>query len=471
MLRQTFVVAFILGATALHAQNLPTWIQKSNGGPSPRMGHAMVYDSARGNVVLFGGWDASGTMGDTWEWDGTSWTQRNVSGPSARFGHAMTYHSQLKRTVLHGGKAGSSGPVFSGLWYWDGSAWTSIPTPTGPSPGPRDTHALAYDSDRNHIVLFGGSLNNDTWKWDGLSWVQLATSGPSSRGCSLLTYDTVRQRMVLFGGLARTAPGTPSTVLNDTWEWDGTTWTEVLVSGPMHRHSYGMAFDTVREHAVLFGGYSLGGQADTWEWDGVAWTEHLVVGPPPRSWHAMAYDTQRQCAVMFGGWLPASGGGGGPVWGGHVIGDTWELSSLTSGTASAYGSGCGTPELTLSPDPQARPILGSTARVSLVQPPNPMSFVSSGWSDASTGTGLTLPYALGGYGMPGCFLLTSADFGFLPFDPQSLGGADIEFYLTFPNVPWLLGVEFYLQGLALAPGQNAGGAITSNGVVWTLGNS
>ena len=133
-------------------------------------------------------------------------------------------------------------------------------------------------------MLFGGSLNNETWKWDGLSWVQLATSGPSSRGCSLLTYDTVRQRMVLFGGLTRTAPGTPSTVLNDTWEWDGTTWTEVLVNGPVHRHSYGMAFDTVREHAVLFGGYALGGVADTWmEWHGLStslWGLRRVVGTP-----------------------------------------------------------------------------------------------------------------------------------------------------------------------------------------------
>ena len=464
MVSRLVSVVSILCASALHAQNLPAWTQKSSGGPSARMGHAMGYDSARGNVVLFGGFDSNGALGDTWEWDGMSWTMRNVTSPSARWGHAMAYHSQLKRTVLHGGTDGASARS-SELWSWDGSFWTLVPTGSGP--GPRDTHSLAYDSHRNHIVLFGDSPNSDTWKWDGVAWTQLATGGPSPRGCSLLTYDSVRQRMVLFGGLPRYPTG--GGPLSDTWEWDGSTWTEILVSGPMQRHSYGMAFDTVREHAVLFGGYGLGGHADTWEWDGVTWTEHLVTGPPPRSWHAMAYDTQRKCAVMFGGWLP-TGGGGGTVWGGHVLGDTWELSSLTSGTASVYGSGCGTPELTLSPDPQARPVLGSTARVSLVQPPTPMSFVTSGWGDASSG-GLTLPFALAGFGMPGCFLRTSADFGNLPFDSQSLGGPDIEFYLTFPNVPWLLGVEFYLQGLALAPGQNARGAITSNGVVWTIGNS
>ena len=101
---------------------------------------------------------------------------------------------------------------------------------------------------------------------------------------------------------------------------------------------------------------------------------------------------------------------------------------------------------------QARPILGSTARVSLVPQPTTMSFVSAGWSDVSAPGGLNLPYPLVTFGMPGCFLRTSADLGNLPFDQGSLSGTDIEFYLTFPNVPWLLGVEFYLQGLALAPG-------------------
>jgi hypothetical protein len=41
--------------------------------PSPRGGHAMVFDEARGRVVLFGGWEGEGRwrrFTDTWEWDG-----------------------------------------------------------------------------------------------------------------------------------------------------------------------------------------------------------------------------------------------------------------------------------------------------------------------------------------------------------------------------------------------------------------
>ncbi|MCA9933918.1 MAG: hypothetical protein H6662_00165 [Ardenticatenaceae bacterium] len=45
--------------------------------PTPRYGHAMVYDEARQVIVLFGGIDADGNyLNDTWEYGGTTWIQR-----------------------------------------------------------------------------------------------------------------------------------------------------------------------------------------------------------------------------------------------------------------------------------------------------------------------------------------------------------------------------------------------------------
>jgi hypothetical protein len=62
------------------------WVFRTTNGPSPRAGHAMVYDSQRRAAVLFGGRRLiSGTtaynavaegLNDLWQWDGTSWTQR-----------------------------------------------------------------------------------------------------------------------------------------------------------------------------------------------------------------------------------------------------------------------------------------------------------------------------------------------------------------------------------------------------------
>jgi hypothetical protein len=62
-------------------------------------------------------------------------------------------------------------------------------------------------------------------------------AGPSGR------YDhamaTINDKVVLFGGI--TGPGAYG-VVNDTWEWDGTAWTQrMLTTSPSPRWSPGCA--------------------------------------------------------------------------------------------------------------------------------------------------------------------------------------------------------------------------------------
>jgi murein DD-endopeptidase MepM/ murein hydrolase activator NlpD len=66
-----------------------TWSQKSTyPSPSARTGHAMVYDSYRQEVVLFGG----DSTGETWIWDGANWQLRSpVNSPPPRTNPAMAY--------------------------------------------------------------------------------------------------------------------------------------------------------------------------------------------------------------------------------------------------------------------------------------------------------------------------------------------------------------------------------------------
>ena len=43
--------------------------------PSVRSGAAMAFDAARGQVVLFGGYDPSvGDVNETWVWNGATWS-------------------------------------------------------------------------------------------------------------------------------------------------------------------------------------------------------------------------------------------------------------------------------------------------------------------------------------------------------------------------------------------------------------
>ena len=70
-------IAFAATAAAAHF-SLLDWIELSpNDAPPARSYLAMTYDSVTQEVVLFGGYDGTNYLGDTWLWDGSTlqWTQ------------------------------------------------------------------------------------------------------------------------------------------------------------------------------------------------------------------------------------------------------------------------------------------------------------------------------------------------------------------------------------------------------------
>ena len=78
--------------------------------PPARRGHAMAYDAIRQQTVLFGGLDQTGqpdALGDTWIWNGTSWSEDRGNGPPDRYGHAMAYDIARNEIVVFGGTNGS----------------------------------------------------------------------------------------------------------------------------------------------------------------------------------------------------------------------------------------------------------------------------------------------------------------------------------------------------------------------------
>ncbi len=280
-----------------------------------RLGHAMAYDTARGRVVLFGGY-AGGLKDDTWEWDGQVWQrmEHQEEGPSARDDHAMAYDAVRGRTVLFGG----FGSALKGdaTWEWDGQVWYRIEHQSEGPPA-RKEHAMAYDAARERIVLFGGyggGLKGDTWEWDGHVWHRIEPRGerPSARRDHAMAYDAARDRVVLFGG----SDGEDDVFWHDTWEWDGRVWhrMEHRNQGPSARKKHAMAYDAARQRVVLFGGYDGNDRFDdTWEWDGQTWHRipHQNPEPSARAFHAMAYDAVHKRVVLFGGSN------------GRRLGDTW----------------------------------------------------------------------------------------------------------------------------------------------------
>jgi hypothetical protein len=294
------------------------WTKKQDIGPTARMDHAVAYDASRHRVVLFGGrglgWLA---LSDTWAWNGEFWTELEDIGPSARAMHAMAFDSARERVVLFGGldASGSASPtVFADTWEWDGALWTQV-ADTGPSA--RYGHAMAFNSKIKRVVLFGGLKSGDTWSWDGTEWTQDQDTGPGARSGHALAYDTIHDRVVLFGGSGLVSANKWEH-LPDTWEWDGSEWSQVADIGPAPRLGHRMVFEGTRVH--LFGGTTgLSGSADfgdTWGWDGKRWTQLQDIGPA-RAYAGMAHDNDRGRTVLFGGGTQDPNS--------PLVGDTWEL--------------------------------------------------------------------------------------------------------------------------------------------------
>lgn len=248
------------------------WTLAVGEAPDARYANGIAYDSIRNRTVVFGGEGSSGaSRNDTWEWSGTAWQPPAPLGfgPSTRVRPAMAFHVVRGTAVLYGGYSAESNITRSDTWEWNGSSWTQW---SGASPGPRRAHAVAYDTARDRLVLFGGhsgsGLTNDTWEWDGVAWMQRASAGPAPRQVHAMAYDSGRGKTVLFGGAIQGGEAA------DTWEWDGATWTDRTPgTGPSPRGYISICYDAGRARTVLYGGYDHTTTfGDTWEWDGTAWT-------------------------------------------------------------------------------------------------------------------------------------------------------------------------------------------------------
>ena len=178
-------------------------------------------------------------LDDTWVWDGTNWTRKlPVNSPIPRDIPVMAYDAALQQTVLYGGRNNEFGigtyRELGDTWCWDGNNWTQKNPATNPPL--RSYPGMAYGSDRQKVVLFGGLDPNgndlaDTWLWDGLTWTQLTlTTNPSPRdgAAGQLVYDSGQQQIVLFGGYSSTA----GKDLADTWTLGVATSVNVSINVP-----------------------------------------------------------------------------------------------------------------------------------------------------------------------------------------------------------------------------------------------
>jgi len=260
----------------------------------------MVYDPVRGQVVLFGGRSPSNTvLGGTWVWDGRAWAQKAPSvAPSPRAGAFMAWDAGRSRVVLFGGFDGTS--MVGDTWTWDGASWTKL-TPAVAPPALGYGAAASLPSSGGVVIAGGkdnaGGLTDGTWTWNGTTWSAKIT-GPGSRWLNAMTLDESRNRVVMFGG-------TSAADMNDTWEFTGTTWSQVTdtVMPPAARSGAALAYDPTLRRPVLMGGRT--GSTffeDTWVYDAGVWFNALPpYGPGARSGVSLAQTPSNGELLLFGG--------------------------------------------------------------------------------------------------------------------------------------------------------------------------
>jgi hypothetical protein len=234
----------------------------------------------------------------------------SVNSPALEAGQwtFIFYHEGLEQVVLVNGgpERGKPADDLLELWSWDGAQWSLISADSN-GPSWRNWPAVAYDTTRDVLVIHGGlqSGNNfdETWEWDGQTWTRFESIGPGAREGALMAYDAARAKMIFFGG------STPDMKIHgDTWDWDGQSWTKVNESGPAPCFPGGMAYDPVRQVVLLYSGHFADPSGDSidyddlWAWDGSSWREIHTDGPTPghRTHAGFLYDPGAEKILLVG---------------------------------------------------------------------------------------------------------------------------------------------------------------------------
>ena len=170
---------------------------------------------------------------DVWEWDGSTmtWTNRTsvvgTNAPSPRQYPILAYDQARQKLFVEEtsmlGYYGSSGSN-STFWEWDpvSAGWAMHTTSDYLDYG--TPYCASYDSTRRREVIFGDvwsqtTGNHETWELDakGPTWyVRSIVDSPSAGYGIAMAFDSARGVVVLFGGNAN---GTP---LDETWEYSVT---------------------------------------------------------------------------------------------------------------------------------------------------------------------------------------------------------------------------------------------------------
>ncbi len=294
--------------------------------PGPRWGSGLTYDSSDHYLLLFGGGGflASGNwvypygwLNDTWSYQNGDWTDLDIAhSPPEPFLDGLTYDGAAGTVIYSNAYDTNYSGGGEDIWTYHAGTWTRLVGggyPTNSSwPEQRVGEGAAYDWTTGEFVLYGGTDSHlvplsDTWTYVNGNWTNRTPAAtvayPSPRYFSAFTYDAADGYDVLFGGYGPSSSNSTLVMLNDTWKFQGGTWSQLVTNqSPPARYGGAMVYDASDGYVLLTGG-SNGSKSfnDTWEFTNGGWTRITPVTSPPAIGlgEGMTYDAADGYVVLL----------------------------------------------------------------------------------------------------------------------------------------------------------------------------
>lgn len=260
----------------LSAGNPYDWMALAPAGSSPgaRGHHTTTLDPVGRRILLFGGWGPGNQVfNDLWEipLDGApSWNALRPEGelPHERTSHVAVYDSAAGQVIVYGGSYHEDwvGTVVLGdLWSLTLDStlrWTRL-SPAGEIPEGRAEASAIYDPPNRRVIVFGGWVavppyglryTDEVWELSLAAhptWRRLQPDGqgPGPRRSAGMVHDPIGHRAVVFGGTDDTG------WLGDVWELGlagSPAWRRLDPRGQEEPLSRPALYDPKRDQVLLF---------------------------------------------------------------------------------------------------------------------------------------------------------------------------------------------------------------------------
>lgn len=297
----------------------PQWTELHPSGvlPSPRDFVVAVYDTHRGRLVVFGGYDG-GYLNDVWALDPTGdgdWTEIVPAGTPPAFGEGVCgdYEPVGDRLLVWTGEGDL------GLWQLEFSptaTWSPVST-DGVPPSARSGATAMYDSTQQRLLILGGLAAPDStcrvWQLtlpeEGTpTWSELFPTGtpPPDQWHPVIGRDTAANRIFV-------AAGAWSQIDCDVWELQlspDLAWAKRTAPAPPFIYGQSVVEDEEGGRFLAFGGsvstFVARGSDEVWSLsvdETAVWSEVEVEGTRPalRLRHGAVLDAEHDRMVIFGG--------------------------------------------------------------------------------------------------------------------------------------------------------------------------